>query len=317
MTMAESIATRDAYGKTLARLGEQYPEIVALDADLCKSTKTVDFFRKFPARSFNMGIAEQNMMGWAAGLAVAGKIPFASTFAVFAAGRAFEQIRNTIGYCRLNVRIVATHAGISVGPDGSSHQALEDVSCMRSIPNMTVIVPADGPETEKAIEATVKHQGPVYVRLGRAKVPTVTDPGAEFVIGKSKMLKTGKDATIIAAGAMVSKSLEAAELSGKKGINVRVINMSTIKPVDSAAIISAARETGAIVTAEEHNVIGGLGSAVAEVTGENFPVPMKRVGMQDVFGESGEVDELFAKYRLTAEDIAEAVEEVIKKKKQK
>lgn len=313
--MAESIATRDAYGKALVRLGEQFPEIVALDADLCKSTKTVDFFKKFPQRSFNMGIAEQNLIGWASGFAIAGKIPFASSFAIFASGRAFEQIRNTVGYSKLNVKIVATHAGVSVGPDGASHQALEDIACMRSIPNMTVLVPADGPETEQAIEAAVKYQGPVYIRLGRAKVPTLTDPNKSFVIGKSFMIREGKDATVIAIGALVFEALKASDMLAQKGLKIRVVDMASVKPIDSAVVIDAAKTTGAIVTAEEHNVIGGLGSAVAEIISENMPVPMKRIGMQDVFGESGEPEELFVKYHLTANDIASALEEVIRRKK--
>ncbi|SET06039.1 transketolase [Natronincola peptidivorans] len=313
--MTKKIATRDAYGEALIELGNKNPKVVVLDADLSKSTKTAGFGKKFPERFFNMGIAEQNMIGTAAGLATTGKIPFASTFAMFATGRAFEIIRNSIGYPRLNVKVCATHAGLTVGEDGASHQALEDIACMRVIPNMTVIVPADAVEAKAAIHAIAEMEGPVYVRLGRAAVPILNDEtNYSFEIGKGVMLKEGVDATIIATGIMVSEALEASKELEEKGLSIRVINIHTIKPIDEAIIVKAARETGAIVTAEEHNVIGGLGSAVAEVIGENQPVPLKRIGTLDTFGESGKPQELLEKYGLTKKDIVNAVQEVVKRK---
>jgi transketolase len=258
----EKIATREAYGQTLVYLGEINEAVVVLDADLSKSTKTELFARRFPHRFFDMGIAEQNMLGTAAGLALAGKIPFVSSFAIFATGRAFEQIRNSVAYPQLNVKIAASHAGITVGEDGASHQALEDLALMRVLPHMTVIVPADAEETRQAVLAAVAYQGPVYLRLGRLAVPVIYGEDYQFRIGKAGYLRQGKDATLIAAGIMVAKALEAAKLLEAEGYAVTVINMATLKPIDTEVVVSAARETGAIVTAEEHNIIGGLGSAV-------------------------------------------------------
>ncbi|AKL96755.1 transketolase C-terminal section [Clostridium aceticum] len=311
--MTKKVATREAYGEALVELGSSNPNVVVLDADLSKSTKTNDFAKKFPERFFNMGIAEQNLMGTAAGLATVGKVPFASTFAMFATGRAFEIIRNSIGYPKLNVKICATHAGLTVGEDGASHQALEDIACMRVIPNMTVIVPADAVEAKAAIHTIAEVKGPVYVRLGRSGVPIINDESTyQFEIGKGVMLKDGKDATIIATGIMVNEALEAAKALEDKGLSVRVINIHTIKPLDEEIIIKAAKETGTIVTVEEHNIIGGLGAAVAEVVVENHPVPMKRIGTLDTFGESGKPDALLKKYGLTKENIMETVENAVK-----
>ena len=306
------IATRDAYGKTLLKLGETNDNVVVLDADLSKSTKTNDFSKSFPNRFFNMGIAEQNLIGAACGFATAGKIPFASTFAMFATGRAFEVIRNSVCYPKLNVKICATHAGITVGEDGASHESIEDISIMRSIPNMTVVVPADGIETEKVILEAAKYNGPMYVRLGRSAVPTLFGEDYKFEIGKGTVLRDGNDATIIACGMMVNEAVIAHEELKAEGINVRVINMSTIKPIDRELIVKAAKETKAIVTAEEHSIIGGLGSAVSEVVSEECPVIVKKVGVKDVFGESGTPAELLEKYGLTAKHIAESVREALK-----
>lgn len=302
------IATREAYGKALARIGQENENIVVLDADLSKSTKTADFKKVCPDRFINMGIAEGNMMTVAAGLAACGKIPFASTFAMFAAGRAFEQIRNSICYPKLNVKVCATHAGITVGEDGASHQSVEDISLMRSIPNMVVISPSDAIEAEAAIEAIVKYNGPCYVRLGRSAVPVVNDNADyKFEIGKGVTLRDGKDVAIIATGIMVEAALEAANVLAEEGIKARVINIHTIKPIDEEIIAKAARDTGLIVTAEEHSIIGGLGSAVAEVVTSLHPVPVMRVGIKDVFGESGKPAELLKAYGLTSEDIVNAV----------
>ncbi|MEG0672244.1 transketolase family protein [Clostridium sp.] len=309
------IATREAYGKTLAECGIKDERIVVLDADLSKSTKTADFKKVCPERFINMGIAEANMMSVAAGLASCGKIPFASTFAMFAAGRAFEQIRNSICYPRLNVKICATHAGLTVGEDGASHQAIEDIAIMRSIPNMTVISPSDAVETEAVIKAIVEYDGPCYVRLGRSAVNVINDnPEYKFELGKAVTLRDGKEATIIATGIMVDAALEAYNILSEDGIRVRVLNIHTIKPIDEEAIIKAARETGTIVTAEEHNIIGGLGSAVTEVVCSNAPVPVIRVGVKDTFGESGKPKELLEKYGLTAKDIVKAVKKAIQLK---
>ena len=310
--MSNKIATRDAYGKALVKLGQINDDVVVLDADLSKSTKTNDFFKAYPNRFFNMGIAEQNLVGAACGFAAAGKIPFASTFAMFATGSAFEVIRNSVCYPKLNVKICATHAGITVGEDGGSHQSVEDISLMRSIPNMTVLVPADGIEAEKMILEAAKFNGPMYVRLGRSAVPTLFDENYEFKIGKGAVLRDGNDATIIACGIMVNEALVAADILKAENIDVRVINMSTIKPIDTELIISAAKETKAIVTAEEHSVIGGLGSAVSEVVSENHPVIVKKVGMNDTFGESGTPNELLEKYGLTAKNISDKVREALK-----
>jgi transketolase len=300
------IATREAYGEALAELGEEIKDIVVLDADLSKSTKTSVFAKKFPERFFNMGIAEQNLMGTAAGLATCGKIPFASTFAIFATGRAFEQIRNSICYPNLNVKIAATHAGITVGEDGATHQSIEDIALMRALPNMTVISPADATETKKAVRAAAQMKGPVYLRLGRHPVDTIFGEGYEFKPGKGVILREGRDVAIIATGVMVAEALKAAEILEKDGINAMVVNIHTIKPIDEEVILKAA-ECGAIVTAEEHSIIGGLGSAVAEVLSEKKPVLIKRIGIKDVFGMSGKPEELMKAYGLTAEDIAEAV----------
>ena len=307
-------ATREAYGQALAEFGKKY-DIVVLDADLSKSTKTDMFLKKFPERFFNTGIAEGNMMSTAAGLATCGKTVFASSFAMFAAGRAFEQIRNSICYPNLNVKIGATHAGISVGEDGATHQCLEDIGIMRTIPNMVIINPADKAEAILAVEAAIKHDGPVYLRFGRLAVPEVFERDTyKFEIGKGVELKDGKDVTIIATGLLVPEALEAAEKLLEEGISARVINMATIKPIDKEIIKKAAIDTGAIVTAEEHNVIGGLGSAVAESLCETAPVPMLRVGTQDVFGQSGTPAELFKIYGLTADNIIAKCKDVIKMK---
>ena len=309
--MSNKMATREAYGKALVKLGKINDDVVVLDADLSKSTKTNDFYKAYPDRFFNMGIAEQNLVGAACGFAAAGKIPFASTFAMFATGRAFEIIRNSACYPKLNVKICATHAGITVGEDGGSHQSVEDISLMRSIPNMTVLVPADGVEAEKMIFAAAEYNGPMYVRLGRSAVPTLFDENYNFEIGKGVVLKEGNDATIIACGMMVNEALIAADMLKEENINVRVINMSTIKPIDTELIIKAAKETKAIVTAEEHSIIGGLGSAVSEVVSENHPVKVKKVGLNDCFGESGTPGELLEKYGLTAKNIVAKVKEAI------
>ncbi|HVN67465.1 MAG TPA: transketolase family protein [Candidatus Sulfotelmatobacter sp.] len=316
MSEKPMVATRDAYGKVLAELGKENKNIVVLDADLAVSTKTAGFAKACPERFFDMGIAEQDMIGTAAGLAASGKIVFASTFAVFGSGRAWDQIRMTVAYTRQNVRIAVTHAGLTTGEDGASHQANEDIAIMRALPNMTVVVPADGPETEKLIRAAVDFYGPLYIRLSRPKTPVITDAiKDEFRIGRGITMRPGRDATIIACGLMVAVALDAAEILAKDGLAVRVINMHTIKPLDKELAVSCARETGAIVTAEEHSIIGGLGGAVAEVLGENYPVPMARVGIKDVFGESGTPDQLLVKYGLTADEVAKAVKTVITRKK--
>ncbi|MGN1032915.1 MAG: transketolase family protein [Intestinibacter sp.] len=309
-----NIATREAYGKALVKLGDLREDVVVLDADLSKSTKTSEFAKLFPTRFFNMGIAEQNLIGAACGLATAGKIPFASTFAMFATGRGFEVIRNSVCYPNLNVKICATHAGISVGEDGASHQSIEDMAIMRSIPNMTVLVPCDAVETEKMIFEIVKYNGPVYVRLGRSAVPTIFGEDYDFEIGKGVILREGTDATIIACGIMVNDAINASKLLKSEGINVRVINMSTIKPIDKELIIESAKMTGAIVTVEEHNIIGGLGSAVSEVVSENYPVLVKKIGINDIFGQSGKPKELMEEYGLTVDNIIQKVKEAIRNK---
>jgi transketolase len=307
-------ATREAYGEALKRLAVDNPDIVVLDADLSGSTKTSEFKKVSPERFFNVGIAEQNLIGTAAGLALAGKIPFASSFAMFAAGRAFEIIRNTVAYPGLNVKIAATHAGLSVGEDGGSHQAIEDISLMRSIPNMTVISPADGREAEQAVLRAAEYVGPVYIRLGRMAVEDVYDDSYVFELGKGVLLRDGKDAAIIATGLMVQEALNAHDMLKEEGIDARVINIHTIKPIDRDIIIKAAKETKAIVTAEEHSVVGGLGSAVLEVLSDQYPVLLKRVGIQDTFGESGKPKDLLKKYGLTAEEIVRQTKEIIKMK---
>lgn len=312
--MADKIATRDAYGEALLALGAENPEVVVLDADLSKSTKTADFGKKYPERFFNMGIAESNLLGTAAGLAAAGKIPFASTFAIFAVGRAFEQIRNSIAYPKLNVKIAATHAGITVGEDGGSHQAIEDVAIMRAVPNMVVLVPADGEETRQVILAAAKYNGPVYIRMGRLAVPLLFGEDYHFEIGKANVLKEGTDVAIMANGVMVSMALEAAAELAAEGISVSVVNVASVKPLDAETIVRVAKQTKAVVTAEEHNIIGGLGGAIAEVLGERLSTPMVRVGLKDTFGESGRPQELLEKYGLTKGDLIKAVHEVLAKK---
>lgn len=306
----EKIATREAYGRVLVELGEKCPDLVVLDADLSKSTKTHEFSKHFPERFFNMGIAEQNLMGTAAGLALAGKIPCASTFAVFAVGRAFDQIRNSIAYPGLNVKIIASHAGITVGEDGASHQSIEDISLMRTLPNMTVIVPADATETAQAVAAAVAYKGPVYIRLGRPKVPVLFGADYQFQPGRAVVLREGTDAVIFATGVTVSEALKAASLLAEEGIQTAVVNVHTIKPLDKETIIELAGATGAVVTAEEHSIYGGLGSAVAEVLGEHCPTPLIRVGIKDRFGESGSPADLLEAFGLSAPHIAEAVRQV-------
>ncbi len=312
--MAEKIATREAYGKALVELADKY-DYVVLDADLAEATKTIYFKKAYPERFFDCGIAEGNMISTAAGLAAAGKVAFASSFAMFAAGRAFEQVRNSVGYPHLNVKIGATHAGITVGEDGATHQCLEDIALMRTIPGMTIINPSDAVEAKAAVEAAITTYGPFYMRFGRYAVEVINDrPDYKFELGKGVLLRDGKDVTIVATGIMVSMALEAAEMLKAEGIDARVINIHTIKPIDAEIIIKAARETGAIVTAEEHNVIGALGSAVAEVVCENCPVPMLRVGVEDRFGKSGKVPPLLEEYGLTAENIADKARKAVKMK---
>ena len=314
--MGKKIATREAYGKALASLANVNENIVVLDADLSKSTKTADFKAVCEERFINMGIAEGNMMGVAAGLSTCGKIPYVSTFAMFAAGRAFEQIRNSICYPKLNVKVCATHAGLTVGEDGASHQSIEDLSLMRSIPNMTVICPSDAVETEAAIKAIAEYDGPCYVRLGRAAVNVINDnEGYEFKIGKGVTLSEGNDVTIVATGIMVDVALEAKDLLAAEGISARIINIHTLKPIDAEILEKAATETKAIVTVEEHSIIGGLGSAVSEVVCEICPVPVVKVGVKDVFGESGLPNQLLEKYGLTAEKVVESAKKAISLKR--
>ena len=306
------IATRDAYGQTLVELGNEREDIVVMDADLAAATKTGMFKKAHPDRFFNAGIAEGNMMSIAAGLAAAGKTVFASSFAMFAAGRAFEQIRNSIAYPHLNVKIAASHAGVSVGEDGATHQCCEDIGIMRTIPGMVILNPADAPEAKAAVRAAADYDGPVYLRLGRLAVPVFNEENVDFEIGKGKVMREGTDVTVIATGLEVNEAMMAAETLQAEGISVRVVNMATIKPIDKDIILQAAAETGAIVTAEEHNIIGGLGSAVAEVLVESGkPVPMLRVGVEDAFGRSGPALELLDLYGLTAPHIAEKVKAVL------
>ncbi len=300
-------ATRDAYGEALLELGKRNPDIVALDADLSGSTKTSKFAKEFPERFFNMGISEQDMIGTAAGLALTGKVPFASTFAVFETGRAWDQIRLTVCYSNTNVKLVATHGGITVGEDGASHQALEDIAIMRALPNMSVIVPADAAETTSVIHYVAEYKGPVYVRLGRAKVPYVMPDNYEFRLGKAHVFHIGKDANIIAAGVMVDIAKRAAEALKKEGLDTGVINMSTIKPLDEDTILEAATASRLIITAEEHSIIGGLGGAVCEFLSERHPMPVRRIGINDSFGCSGGGSELLEFHGLTAENIINTV----------
>lgn len=301
------MATRQAYGKTLVKLGAKKDNLVVMDADLSKSTMTAEFSNTYPEKFFNMGIAEQNLYGSAAGLALSGKVVCASTFAMFASGRAFEIIRNSIGYTKANVKICATHAGITVGEDGASHQTFEDIALMRTIPGMTVINPSDGVSTEKLLEQAVELQGPCYIRLGRAAVPVFYTQSDKIILGKGNCIREGKDVTIVATGIMVNEAIIAAEELAKDHIDARIIDIHTIKPIDEEIIIKAAKETGKIVTAEEHSIVGGLGSAVAEVVVRNHPVKMGFVGQKDTFGESGKPDELKKKYGMTASDIVAAV----------
>ena len=311
--MADKMATRQAYGKALVELGAKKPELVVMDADLSKSTMTAEFGKTYPERFFNMGIAEQNLYGAAAGLALSGKVVCARTFAMFATGRAFEIIRNSIGYTKANVKICATHAGITVGEDGASHQTFEDIALMRTIPGMTVINPSDGVSAKKLLEQAVEMYGPCYVRLGRAAVPVFYDESADITLGRANTIREGKDVTVIATGIMVNEAFIAAEKLAEEGIDVRVIDIHTIKPIDSDAIIKAAEETKAIVTAEEHSIVGGLGSAVAEVVVKSAPVRMAMVGQQDTYGESGKPDQLKEKYGMTSADIINAVKSVLQR----
>jgi len=307
---------RDAYGKALVEMGKLYPNLVVLDADLSVSTKTSLFAKQYPERFFDLGVAEQDMISTAAGIASCGKIVFASTFAVFGSGRAWDQVRVSVAYTRLNVKIVVTHGGITTGEDGATHQATEDIAIMRALPNMTVIIPADATETLMTIKALLKVHGPSYVRLCRSATPVIYEnEDHDFKIGRGILLRGGKDVTIFACGIMVTEALEAAEQLKIEGIDTRVVDMHTIKPIDKELIINCAKETGAIVTAEEHTIIGGLGSAVAEVLVENALVPMVRVGINDMFGESGKPRELQEKYGLTSKEIISAVKTVIKRKK--
>ena len=308
--MANKIATRAAYGEFLVEEGKVNPNLVVLDADLSGSTKTKSFGSEYPDRFFNYGIAEQDMMGAAAGLALSGKTVCASSFAMFAAGRGFEIIRNSIGYTHANVKVCATHAGITVGEDGATHQTFEDLALMRTIPGMTVVNPCDAASAKILLKQVVEMDGPAYVRLGRAAVPVFYDETAPLNLGKGNELRPGKDVTVIATGIMVSAAMEAASILEGEGIDVRVIDIHTLKPLDEEIILKAAKETGRIVTAEEHSIIGGLGSAVAEVTSRNCPVPIRMVGQQDTFGESGKPDELLEKYGMTAADIVQAVREL-------
>lgn len=311
----KSIATREAYGKALVELGKQNPNVIVMDADLSKSTKTADFKKEFSDRFINMGISEQDLMATAAGIASCGKVVFASTFAMFAAGRAYEQIRNSIAHANANVKIAATHAGITVGEDGATHQCIEDISLMRTIPNMVVVNPADAVETAAVIKYAAEYVGPMYIRLGRLGVPVLYNESEyKFELGKGIVLKEGADVTILATGIMVAEALKAQEELQNSGISAEVINIHTIKPIDKELIIKSAKKTGAVITAEEHNVIGGLGSAVAEVLSENCPTILKRVGVQDKFGSSGVPIELMDYYGINAKAIVKATAELVKNK---
>ncbi len=314
--MAENIATRAAYGQALVALADQYPELVVLDADLSGSTMTKAFAEAYPDRFFNMGIAEGNMAGVAAGLAASGKKPFINSFAMFSAGRAWEQVRNSIAYPRLNVKVIGSHGGLSVGEDGATHQCIEDYAIMRAIPGMMVVSPCDGPEMRLAVKALLDYDGPAYMRLGRLAVDSVTDevPGYQFELGKGAQLREGTDVTIVATGMLVQMAVQAADLLKEEGLSVRVIDMHTIKPIDKELLIRAARETGAIVTAEEANILGGLGSAVCEVVSLHYPVPVIRHGVKDEFGRSGAAKKVLAAYGLTPEDLARTVRHAVEKK---
>lgn len=314
MSEVKKIATREAYGRALAEFGESYPDMVVLDADLAAATKTGVFKKKFPERHIDCGIAEANMMGIAAGLSLTGKIPVASTFAMFASGRAFEQVRNSIGYPHLNVKIGATHAGITVGEDGASHQCNEDIALMRTIPGMTILNPSDAVEARACVKAALDYEGPVYMRFGRAAVPVINDrPDYQFEMGKGVVLREGSDVTIVATGIMVASALEAAEKMAAEGISTEVINIHTIKPLDREVIVKSAQKTGKVVTAEEHSVIGGLGGAVCEALCEEYPVPVCRIGINDVFGESGSAGALLVKYGLDGDGVYNKVKEFLSK----
>ena len=313
MSEVKKIATRESYGNALVELGAEHDNLVVLDADLAGATKTGTFLKAFPERHIDCGIAECNMMGIAAGLSTTGIVPFASTFAMFAAGRAFEQVRNSIGYPHLNVKIGATHAGISVGEDGATHQCNEDIALMRTIPGMVILNPADDVEAKACVKAAYEYNGPVYLRFGRLAVPVINDrPDYKFELGKGVVLREGKDVTIVATGLCVSSALEAAEKLAADGIDAKIINIHTIKPLDEELIVAAAKETGKVVTVEEHSVIGGLGSAVCDALAEKCPVPVKKIGVQDVFGESGPAAALLAKYKLDGEGVYEQVKEFCK-----
>ena len=309
MADVKKMATRDGYGKGLVALGKEYPDVVVLDADLAGSTKTGMFAKEFPDRHFNCGIAEADMMSVAAGLAASGLTPFASSFAMFASGRAYEQIRNSIGYPALNVKIGASHGGMSVGEDGASHQCCEDFALMRSIPGMTVICPADGVEAEAAVKAVYEHKGPVYLRMGRLAVPVFHEEGFEFQIGKGEVMRDGNDVAIIANGLMVYEAIQAGEKLAELGINARIINMSTIKPLDEELVLKAAKECGKVITCEEHSVIGGLGEAVCSFLSETYPTPVKRIGVNDEFGFSGPAYEVLDAFGLCARHIVEVAQE--------
>ncbi len=313
MADVKKIATRESYGNALVELGAANPDVVVLDADLAAATKTGVFKKAYPDRHIDCGIAECNMVGIAAGLATMGKIPFVSSFAMFAAGRAFEQVRNSVGYPHLNVKIGATHAGITVGEDGASHQCNEDIALMRTIPGMVVMCPADDIEAKAAVKAAAEHEGPVYMRFGRAACPVINDnPDYKFEIGKGTVVKEGSDLTIVATGVCVGSALEAAEMLAADGVNAEVINICTIKPLDKDLILASAKKTGKVVTAEEHSVIGGLGSAVCDALSEEYPVPVKKIGMQDMFGESGSAAALLEKYKLDGKGVYEQIKDFLK-----
>ena len=313
MSEVKKIATRESYGNALVELGAEHDNLIVLDADLAAATKTGVFKKAYPDRHIDCGIAECNMMGIAAGLSTTGIVPFASTFAMFAAGRAFEQVRNSIGYPHLNVKIGATHAGISVGEDGATHQCNEDIALMRTIPGMVILNPADDVEAKACVKAAYEYNGPVYLRFGRLAVPVINDrPDYKFELGKGVVLREGKDVTIVATGLCVSSALEAAEKLAADGIDAKIINIHTIKPLDEELIVAAAKETGKVVTVEEHSVIGGLGSAVCDALAEKCPVPVKKIGVQDVFGESGPAAALLAKYKLDGEGVYDQVKEFCK-----
>ena len=311
--MADKIATRESYGNALVACAEDFPNMVVLDADLAGATKTGTFKKAYPDRHIDCGIAECNMTGIAAGLATCGKIPFVSSFAMFAAGRNFEQVRNAIGYPHLNVKIGATHAGITVGEDGATHQCNEDIALMRTIPGMTVIVPSDDIEAKAAVRAALEMNGPVYLRFGRAAVPVINDkPGYKFEIGKGVLLREGTDVTIVATGICVDSALNAAEMLAADGISAEVINIHTIKPLDEELVVNSAKKTGKVVTVEEHSVIGGLGSAVCDALCAKYPVPVKKLGMQDIYGESGSASQLVEKYKLDGKGVYEDVKAFVK-----